>query len=135
MKLLVEFLKNNQAIYKPASTTEISDAENELGLVFDKDYKEYLSQIGLFSYEYIETYGLGVPRQNYLNIIEIAQKLRPESGFQSSFLPLLNIGDGHYYVYDNTSKSIKVWASPNGGVAEEICQPLEDFLLNLLQDI
>lgn len=135
MNDLKQFLDQNKAIYKPVNDENIIQAEVELSIVFSDEYKRYLKQIGLFTYESIETYGLGLPNDSYLNIIKSTQEFRQESGFQDSFVPLCEIGDGHYYIYDNNESNIKVWVSPNGGVSKNINGNLEDFLLNLIKTL
>lgn len=135
MNDLKQFLDQHKAIYKPVNGEHIIQAETELSIEFSNDYKQYLQQIGLFSYESIETYGLGLSKDSYLNIIKSTEEFRQESGFENSFVPLCEIGDGHYYIYDNNEANIKVWTSPNGGVSKKVGDDLEEFLLNLIKNL
>ena len=57
--------------------------------------------------------------------------MRESPQFPKSAVPLSEIGDGHFYLYDNDSKTILIWASPNGGIVKEIQSNLEDFLISL----
>lgn len=57
---------------------------------------------------------------------------RDEANFPASSVPLSDIGDGHFYLYDNHAKTILIWASPNGGIVKEIKSDLEEFLISLL---
>jgi hypothetical protein len=47
-------------------------------------------------------------------------------------VPLYDIGDGHYYLYDNNSGRVVQWAMPNGGIARVVDQALEPFLIGVL---
>ena len=58
--------------------------------------------------------------------------MRDEANFPASSVPLSDIGDGHFYLYDNHAKTILIWASPNGGIVKESKSDLEGFLISLL---
>lgn len=133
MEKLLTKLNENSAMMKKATELQINEAEKILGMTFSQEYKSFLSSIGCISYEGIEVYGLGVANDYYLNLLDIVPYLREaDNTFPLQSVPLSDIGDGHYYIYDNNSQKISVWAIPNGGTVEEISGALEDFLTNLL---
>lgn len=133
MEKLFTKLNENSAMMKNATELQINESEKILGIAFSQEYKSYLSSIGCVSYEGIEVYGLGVPKDYYLSLLDILPYLREtDNTFPPQAVPLSDIGDGHYYIYDNKAQKISVWATPNGGIVEEVSGTLENFLTNLL---
>lgn len=133
MKNLAEKLNQNQALTKPASDEQIEFAQSALGIKFSDEYKDFLRIFGVISYNAIEIYGLGVPNTSYLNILtQIHDMKELESSFPDNLIPLSEIGDGHFYMYDNLNQNIIIWVSPNGGIAKKTDEKLEDFLIELL---
>ena len=43
-------------------------------------------------------------------------------------VPLFEIGDGCYYLYDNAKQQVMRWATPNGGIVKTFDGDLESFL-------
>lgn len=135
MQNLLSRLQENNALIKPATDKEIEDTENTLDLIFCNEYKTYLSKIGVISYDIYEVYGLGISRESYLSLWTALPDFRQQNkDFDKDYIPLCDIGDGHYYIYDNKANNILLWASPNGGIVKTINQPLEKFLIDLLFD-
>lgn len=135
MKKLVEKLEKTAALTKPTTEAEIAQAEQDLHISFSTEYKNYLKSFGVISFESTETYGLGIKTTSYLSLYKALPEMRKENGFPLSAVPLSEIGDGHFYLYDNDTKSVLVWASPNGGIMEERkTANLEDFLISLFFD-
>lgn len=114
---------------RPVTLDVVQDAEKKLDIAFSEEYKSYLNSVGVISYGAYETYGLGIPEQSYLNILSATKDFKQDATFPSKAVPLLEIGDGHYYVYDNSTKKVLEWATPNGGVVKALNDSLEDFLL------
>lgn len=131
MNKLIEKLTSAGALRRPVTEETINQAEKDLNISFSNEYKSYLSTCGVISLESTETYGLGVKNTSYLSLYKILPEMRDEANFPASSVPLSDIGDGHFYLYDNNSKTILIWASPNGGVVKEIQSNLEDFLISL----
>lgn len=131
MDKLIEKLTSAGALRRPVTEETINQAEKDLNISFSNEYKSYLSTCGVISLESTETYGLGVKNTSYLSLYKILPEMRDEANFPASSVPLSDIGDGHFYLYDNNSKTILIWASPNGGVVKEIQSNLEDFLISL----
>lgn len=134
MKKLIEKLKKTAALTLPVNETIIIQAENDLDITFSTEYKDYLLSFGVISFKAVETYGLGVKETSQLSLYRVLPEMREEKDFPSYAVPLCEIGDGHCYLYDNKTKAILVWASPNAGIVEEINISLEDFLISLFFD-
>ena len=132
MNTLIEQVKVANALIKPATQAQIDQAEQQLGIQFSLEYQQYLSGCGVISLGSKEIYGLGVKDTSYLNLLTIVPDLRQYPGYPTQAVPLLEIGDGHYYLYDNYSQTVLTWALPNGGKPKEIAQSLEKFLLDQL---
>ncbi|BCQ52327.1 hypothetical protein BLKGLAD_13890 [Burkholderia gladioli pv. gladioli] len=92
------------------------------------EYRAYLSTFGVIVYEASEVYGLGVPDDYYLNVVNAWRDLSRDSNYPAQAVPLLEIGDGHYWLYDNAAQALLHWATPNGGVVETLAWPLKPFL-------
>ncbi|MBN6071294.1 SMI1/KNR4 family protein [Aggregatibacter actinomycetemcomitans] len=132
MKKLIEKLKTTGALIRPVDESTIEQAERDLNIHFSDEYKDYLGSFGVISLESTEIYGLGVKPTSYLSLYKALPEMREENNFPVSAVPLADIGDGHIYLYDNASKEILVWASPNGGIVKKLTVNLEDFLISLL---
>ena len=110
---------------------QITQAELDLGLTFTKEYRSYLLNIGVMSFGPVETYGLGVPETSFLNIKTALGELRAINNFPLSMIPIADIGDGYYYMYDNSTQNIVIISLPGVGI-KIICSDLETFLIDLI---
>ena len=115
----------------PATMSQIEQAEAQLDMVFSSEYKVYLQSFGVISYESQETFGLGVKDGSYLNIVTALKDFRDISGFPKALIPLAEIGDGHYYMYDNNRGKVVSIALPDLGI-KDINDDLQGFLLDLM---
>ena len=131
MNKLVASIEEHQADTLPASQAQIEQAERELGITFSQEYRGYLLSAGVLSYESQETYGLGVAEDSHLNIITALKDFRSIKGFPVSYIPLVDIGDGHYYIYDNATQKVLSIALPDLGT-REVSTNMEDFLNGLI---
>lgn len=131
MNKLLKLIEENQAIIRPATEEQIAQAESELGLTFTTEYRAYLQSIGVISFGSIETYGLGVSDTSHLNIINALHYFKAFKNFSSSLIPVADIGDGHYYMYDNSDQKILTIALPDLGT-KTIADDLEQFLCELV---
>ncbi|WP_346796328.1 SMI1/KNR4 family protein [Halomonas sp. Bachu 37] len=129
MEKLKELVAHHQAMIRPASKNNIQDLEDSLGFHLSEDYKAFLSAFGVIIYDAYETYGLGVPEDYHLNIKNIYADLKQDPAYPKTAVPLLDLGDGQYYLYDNSSSHILLWATPNGGVVKQLDSSLESFLI------
>lgn len=57
---------------KPATEKQISDAENQLGLKFANDYKEYLAKFGAIMADGIEL--SGIAKSEHRNVVSLTQQ-------------------------------------------------------------
>ena len=101
MEKLKSLIETFEATTRPADSDSIQNLEHKLGFPLSEEYKKYLSDFGLISFESEETYGLGVPDNYYLNVHSIYADLSRDTSYPSETVPLLEIGDGQYYLYDN----------------------------------
>jgi hypothetical protein len=131
MNKLIALIEENQADTLPANVAQIELAESQLGITFTSEYRTYLLDFGVISFESHETYGLGVKESSHLNIIRAVNDFRNFKGFPSSLVPLAEIGDGHYYMYNNASHKVLSIAIPDMGT-REISNNLEEFLCKLI---
>lgn len=132
MKKLKDFVGRHDTFTRPVDATMIEFAENQLDIKFSADYKAWLQNFGVLSYESYEIFGLGVKETAWLNILRSTVELRKEKNdFPTAAVPLMDAGDGQLYLYDNKSKNIIIW-SPVVGVLEILNETLEDFLLRQL---
>lgn len=122
-------LNAGRATTRPVSAEVINQAEQQLGLNFGASYREYLRRFGVIVYGSTEVYGLGVPDDYYLNILATYDDLAQDATYPLGALPLVDEGDGHYYLYDTTAKDIVLWAMPNGGIVRRVSEGLGAFLL------
>lgn len=122
-------LNAGQATTRPVQAEVIAQAEQQLGLDFGATYREYLRRFGVIVHGSTEVYGLGVPDDYYLNVLAAYSDLAQDAGYPLGALPLVDEGDGHYYLYDTTAGDIVLWATPNGGIVKRISEDLGAFLL------
>lgn len=128
MNTLTEKVKENQAITRPASPCSIVALQAALGFSLSEEYQAFLSSFGVIVHGGSETYGLGVPDDYYLHVLNGYKDLVDDPSYPPNSLPLLALGDGRYYLYDNQSQEILLWATPNGGIVRRLTDSLESFL-------
>lgn len=119
----------HQADTRPSNSIDIEKLEASLGFSLSDEYREYLQEFGIIAYQAYETYGLGVKSNSFLHVLNAYQDLSRDKTYPFTSVPLLEIGDGQYYLYDNTHRQIIIWATPNGGVIRKLETNFEDFLL------
>ena len=133
MKKLQQQVVAHNADIRPVNEQEINAAEQALQIRFTPEYKTYLSHFGLISCGATEMYGLGVPVSSHLNILSAIEPLRKGKDYPSQAVPLCDIGDGYYYLYDNQQHKILTWSMITG-VVESSGDTLEAFLLRTVFD-
>jgi len=129
MKTLEKLVTEHQANTRPATSASIDALQERLGFALSPEYKSFLSTFGVIAFDAYETYGLGVPDDYYLNALNSFKDLSADPSYPQNALPLLEIGDGQYYLYDNKSQQVLLWATPNGGVIRVLDEGLEQFLI------
>lgn len=129
MKTLEHQVLEHQAITRPADPASIDALQANLGFPLSSDYREYLSRFGVIAHGAYETYGLGVPDDYFLHVLNAYKDLSSDVSYPAAAVPLLELGDGQYYLYDNRNQHVVLWATPNGGVVRTLDENLESFLL------
>lgn len=132
MEKLKALVDEHQVRTRPVNQESITKLQEKVGFTLSVKYRDYLESFGVIVYESHETYGLGVPEDYYLNVFNSWKELSKDPTYPPESLPLLDIGDGQYYLYDNQTGSIVQWATPNGGVVKFIDQDIESFLVEKL---
>lgn len=129
MNQLNELIINTGADIFPAQKEIIKDAEIQLNIRFSIEYKQWLENVGVLSYESYEVFGLGIPETSWLNILKSTQELRVENNkFPVSAVPLLDAGDGAIYLYENNTCKILLWSSLVG-IIQVIDESIEQFII------
>lgn len=118
-----------QATTRPADDAGIELLGKQLGFRLADEYVDYLSSCGVIVHGAVETYGLGVPQDYYLNVQRMYADLSRDPSYPRTAVPLLDVGDGQYYLYDNSTRRVLLWATPNGGVVRTLTEGLEVFLI------
>ncbi|MCW9699522.1 MULTISPECIES: SMI1/KNR4 family protein [unclassified Avibacterium] len=134
MKELANKFVAKGAIIRPANENEILSAERQLGIKFSSEYRDFLSSFGILSYNSDEIYGLGVSTDYYLNILNLLKEFKEYNvNIPNNHIPLLDIGDGQYYIYDNNDGKIYVWSASSNSIIKNKQNSLTEFLLDILE--
>jgi hypothetical protein len=123
-----QLVERHQANTRPADPASIHALEQMLRFPLSSEYKSFLSHFGVIVFGAYETYGLGVPEDHYLNVLNAYADLSRDSSYPENSVPLMEVGDGQYYLYDNKAQRIVLWATPHGGVVRVLDEGLEEFL-------
>lgn len=109
MKDIIEVLRNmpDPLLGKGCSEKEIASAEELLGIRFAKDYRKYLSEIGIAAVDGRELTGIGKARRTH--VVEVTLVNR-ERGSEA----LTNM----YVIEETGFDGIVVWQDTNGSVYE-----------------
>lgn len=132
MQKLEELVKREGARTRPSDESSIMQLEQQLGFSLSSEYRAYLSTFGVIIYGGNEVYGLGVPDNYYLNVFSAYVDLSRDPSYPANAVPLIDVGDGQYWLYDNKAQRILLWATPNGGIVQAIDDNLESFLIERL---
>lgn len=129
MEQLKAVAERERAKTRPADVDSIRALEARLGFGLSPEYRDFLSSFGVIVSGSAEVYGLGVPDDYYLNVGNAYADLSRDPNYPPNAVPLLDLGDGRYYLYDNKAHKPMLWATPNGGIVEVLDTTLEPFLL------
>lgn len=121
MKKFIEHIKEceDYTAVGGASTDQIKAAEEELGLVFSKEYKEFLKELGAAcanGHEFI-----GICESNRLNIIERTLKEKKKNE---------NVSEDMYLIEDVGIDKILTWQNAKGDLFQTVGKG-EPELLNM----
>lgn len=101
----LEQIKNSHAeTFDGVSEKEIQQAEEKLGMMFPKTYRDIIKEFGSVEVDSEEIFGLGV--EGYLNVVETTLKEREVSqGKLNGYIVLQNIGmEGILIVVDEQDR-------------------------------
>lgn len=129
MKKLELLVARTKARTLPSDPDSIAMLEQRLGFALSSEYRTYLLTYGVVIHDANEVYGLGVPDDYYLNVLNAYGDLSRDPTYPADSVPLLEVGDGQYYLYDNKAQRVVLWATPNGGIVKTIDGGLEPFLI------
>jgi hypothetical protein len=129
MKELKQLVDQHKAKTRPADAESIQALEKKLGFLLSTEYRKFLSLFGVIVFKSNETYGLGVPEDYYLNVLNSYSDLSRDTSYPHFSVPLLEVGDGQYYLYNCNTQKVLLWATPNGGVVRTLDLGLEQFLI------
>lgn len=129
MEQLKALVERHGAKTRPADMDSIRALEARLGFGLAPEYNVFLSLFGVIVSGGAEVYGLGVPDNYYLNVGNAYADLSRDPAYPPNAVPVLDAGDGRYYLYDNKAQKLMLWATPNGGIVEVLDTTLESFLV------
>ncbi len=127
MANIIEIIRSlpKMAGYKPASPTEISDAEIQLCLIFAEEYKTYLAEFGEVSARGLEL--TGIIDAAYINVVTVTKE-------KWDMYP--QVSRKLYVVEDTTVDGIVIWQDADGYIYKttpnsepvKISESLADYL-------
>jgi hypothetical protein len=118
---LMETAKSKKAKFKGANDEEIAALEKAIGFKLPVAYRKYLKDFGYIACGGNEVYGAA---RGHLSAVEMYEDLSRSDTFPKQAIPLMEIGDGHYYIL-NAGKVVE-WA--NGGIVKSGSMSFTDFL-------
>ncbi|ENU80994.1 hypothetical protein F975_00852 [Acinetobacter sp. ANC 3789] len=133
MNTLKEFIVSNSVDTINVSDEQIQATEKNLPFKFDSEYLNYLRTCGQLEYDYLEFYGLGVPANSHVNVGRAYQELSAISTYPDNSIPVLDLGDGHYALYNVQTKEVTEWSFD--GIVKILNTSLEKYLMVTLQNI
>jgi hypothetical protein len=128
MEQLKALVERHGAKTRPASMESIRALEAKLGFRLPPEYTSFLSTFGVIVFGSAEVYGLGVPDTYYLNVGNSFADLSRDPTYPRNAVPVLDAGDGRYYLYDTAERKLILWATPNGGIVQVLDDSLDGFL-------
>ena len=96
MNKFISYLKNNSSEFDTIGSVDenaIAKAEESLALKFCVDYKELVSNFGCIGFGSYEIYGLGVPTESHLNVVDATLNHR-KLGLKDGFIVISELEDG-----------------------------------------
>ena len=110
---------------KPASDIQINDAENQLGIKFADEYKEYLSAFGAIMADGFEL--TGIAKSEYRNVVNVTRKERELNP---------KVPNTMYVIEDAQIDGIIIWQDTNGVIyktqydtePEKIAESMAEYL-------
>lgn len=100
---MFEQIKSKENIVKAQSVDKdtILKFENELNISFGAEYKQFLTEFGCLSIEYLEFYGICGKNKSAPSAIYVTKKMREDLDFfPENLLVIHEVGDGTFYCVD-----------------------------------
>ena len=127
LKTIIDMINNQDNLYHldGATEAEIAHAENELQLTFNKEYRDYLLEYGLISYNSHELTGIcDFPRLNVVAVTMEQRQLNP------------HVPQNCYVIEQANVDGIAIWQSSDGWVFQscpntpllQIADSLSDYI-------
>ena len=126
MSKIIEKIKKipNLNCLKGCSTSQIKDAQQELGLMFPDEYIDYVKEYGVICFFGTEWTGLNV--EGYLNTVEATKEERNvNSTFPEDFFVLEDMGIDAKMVVVNEKGNVFILQR---GKMELLCESLSEYL-------
>jgi cell wall assembly regulator SMI1 len=131
-------LCSNGEVSGPCSDSDIRQAENELGVKFPSQYKEFLSKCGAALLGGVEVYGLPNPETNdppvWQNVVTVTKQLRSwgQAGTEKpSLVPIAEDGTGVYFFVDTHDFPNTTIFAIGPGVEKKMSSDFFEFIVNL----
>ena len=133
MNILKEFMVSNSIDVIVVSDEQIQAAEKNLPFKFDSEYLDYIKTCGQLEYEYLEFYGLGVSATSHVNVERAYTELSVSKTYPDNSIPVLDLGDGHYALYNVATKEVLEWCFD--GIVGVLAKGLESYLITTLENV
>lgn len=103
---LEEFIKENSVGMTKNLVDEfmIAQAEEQLGISFGAQLKEYILKYGYLSYEYAELYGMNSNEGLKSDLVEQTKYLHKYYPATEHYIAIENRGEGDYFLVDQSDK-------------------------------
>jgi SUKH superfamily protein len=130
--VIAELRELNEPVPKPLrlpTEVEVSAAEDELGLKFPADYRQYLLAASDVVYGSLEP-GIVIPDAGHLSLIDIAETAWDEMEVPRELLPFCE-DNGDYYCL-NQNGEVEYWS--HDGVTDEKWKDLATWIKEIWID-
>ncbi len=123
--MIIELLKEKDDTFfgKGTSENEIEKAEKKLGLKFNSEYKEYLTEFGTALYDGHELTGLS--RSKRINVVDVTLEERKED-FPKDIYVIEQTGMEGIIIWQSTSGEI-YYSTPSGEL-NKYCDSLSEYV-------
>ncbi|UOO82749.1 SMI1/KNR4 family protein [Uruburuella testudinis] len=136
---LLQVFYSQSEKFGAVSEDTVMSAENELGVSFPEEYKQFLYNFGALIGNGIEIYGLPIHTNDtpplWQNVVTVTKRLREyhQVGTEDSkFIPISSDGmDMNYFMNTNKHPYMEIWAIGHE-TKIKIASNLNDFIINKL---
>ena len=131
-KNIIEVIKSlsDMLSSKPATENQITNTEQQLGLRFSKEYREYLAEFGIVKAHGIEL--TGISEAEYCNVVYLTKQERDLNP---------NISNNMYVIENTCIDGVIIWQDTQGFIyltqydsePKKIAESLVDYILNRIK--